>query len=156
MSVEDRHPLVGLADEVFRLHGRLLAVNGDRGAAEGLTGAQVLVLTAVMNAERPPTVPQIGRSLGHTRQSVQRIADVLTARGLLASKENPNHKRAPLLIPTEAGRAVHSRLHEHGQAWIARVTEGIEPEDIAGAAEILRALRVRTETDLAAGRAAKQ
>jgi DNA-binding MarR family transcriptional regulator len=156
MAVAHPHPLAGLADEVLRLHGRLLAADSDLGAADGLTGAQVLVLTAVVNAGRPPTVPQIGRSLGHTRQSVQRIADALTARGLLASKDNPDHKRAPLLCPTEAGRAVHGRIHERGQAWIARVTEGIEPDGIAGAGQILRALRVRMEADLAAGRAAEQ
>jgi DNA-binding MarR family transcriptional regulator len=153
---EDRHPLAGLADEVLRLHGRQLAANTELGAPEGLTGAQVLVLTAVVNAERPPTVPQIGRSLGHTRQSVQRIADALSARGLLASKENPDHKRAPLLTPTEAGRAAHSRIHERGQAWIGRVTAGIEPDDIARATDVLRALRVRMEADLAADRGAKQ
>jgi DNA-binding MarR family transcriptional regulator len=86
MAVAHPHPLAGLADEVLRLHGRLLAADSDLGAADGLTGAQVLVLTAVVNAGRPPTVPQIGRSLGHTGQSVQRIADALTARGLLASR----------------------------------------------------------------------
>jgi DNA-binding MarR family transcriptional regulator len=101
-------------------------------------------------------VPQIGRSLGHTRQSVQRIADRLIARDLLASKENPDHKRAPLLVPTEAGRAAHGRVHERGRAWIARVTDGIDPEDIAGAAGVLRALRLQVEADLAAGRPARR
>ena len=33
MVVEDPHPLIGLGDEVLRLHGRLLAVNSDRDAA---------------------------------------------------------------------------------------------------------------------------
>ena len=155
MGTEHPHPLSYLADEVLRLHGRLLAANSDLGAADGLTGAQVLVLTAVVNAGRPPTVPQIGRSLGHTRQSVQRIADALTARGLLAGKENPDHKRAPLLIPTEAGRAAHRRFDERGQAWIARVTQGIDADDIISATETLRALRTRMESDLAEGRAAE-
>jgi DNA-binding MarR family transcriptional regulator len=148
MSFEDRHPLVGLADEVIRLHGRLGAVNGDRGETEGLTGAQALVLTAVMNAERPPTVPQIGRSLGHARQSVQRIANALIAQGLLASKENPDHKRAPLLLPTEAGLAIHSRLQDRADVWIERVTEGIDAEELAAATKTLRALRERMEADL--------
>jgi DNA-binding MarR family transcriptional regulator len=148
MSFEGWHPLVGLADEVIRLHGRLAAVNGDRGEAEGLTGAQALVLTAVVNAERPPTVPQIGRSLGHARQSVQRIANALIAQGLVASKENPDHKRAPLLLPTEAGRAIHGRLQERAQVWIARVTEGIDPADLVAATETLRMLRERLEADL--------
>jgi hypothetical protein len=47
-------------------------------------------------------------------------------------------------------------VHEGGQAWIARVTEGIEPDGIASAAEVLRALRARMEADLTAGRAAKE
>jgi DNA-binding MarR family transcriptional regulator len=148
MEIEDRHPLVGLADEVLRLHGRLVAVNGGRGDAEGLTGAQALVLTAVMNAGRPPTVPQIGRSLGHARQSVQRIANALIAQGLVTSEENPDHKRAPLLLPTEAGRAVHTRLQDRAQVWIARVTEGIDPEDLTAAMKTLRTLRERLEADL--------
>jgi DNA-binding MarR family transcriptional regulator len=149
MSFEGWHPLVGLADEVIRLHGRLAAVNGDRGESEGLTGSQALLLTAVINAERPPTVPQIGRSLGHARQSVQRIANALIAQGLLASKENPDHKRAPLLLPTEAGRAIHARLQERAQVWIARVTEGIDPDDLAAATQTLRTLRERLEADMA-------
>lgn len=156
MTTEHGGQLPGLVDEVLRLHGRLLAMNADQGAAEDLTGAQLLVLTAVVNAERPPTVPQIGRSLGHARQSVQRVANALSARGLLACKENPDHKRAPLLIPTEAGRAAHRRVHEGSQAWISRVTAGIDPDSIVSAAETLRALRVRMEADLAARRPTRQ
>jgi DNA-binding MarR family transcriptional regulator len=151
---EGRDPLPGLADEVLRLHGRLLAANASLGAAEGLTGAQLLVMTAVVNAGRPPTVPQIGRSLGHTRQSVQRVADRLTARGLLAVEENPDHKRAPLLALTEAGRAAHDRVRERSTAWFAQVTAGIDADGMARAAEILHALRVGLEVRLAAGGAA--
>jgi DNA-binding MarR family transcriptional regulator len=150
MNFEGWHPLAGLADEVLRLNGRLAAVNGDRGETEGLTGAQALVLTAVVNAERPPTVPQIGRSLGHARQSVQRIANALIAQGLVASEENPDHKRAPLLLPTEAGRAIHGRLQDRAQVWVARVTAGIDPGDIAAATKTLRTLRERLEADMAA------
>jgi DNA-binding MarR family transcriptional regulator len=142
-----RHPLPRLVDEVLRTQGRLLAATGELGSAEGLTGAQLLVLTAVVNAERPPTVPQIGRSLGHTRQSVQRLADALAGRGLVAAKQNPDHKRAPLLVPTEAGRAAHRRVHERSQSWISRVTEGIDPDELSRATETLRILRSRLEAD---------
>ncbi|GAB2964097.1 MarR family transcriptional regulator [Amycolatopsis acidiphila] len=143
------HPLPRLVDEVLRTQGRLLAATGDFGAEEGLTGAQLLVLTAVVNAERAPTVPQIGRSLGHTRQSVQRLADALLARGFLAAKDNPDHKRAPLLVPTEAGRAAHRRAHERSRPWAARVSAGIDPAELARAAETLRLLRTRLEADAA-------
>jgi len=149
MMMPARHPLPHLMDEVLRTHGRLLAATAGFGAEDGLTGAQMLVLTAVVNAQRAPTVPQIGRSLGHTRQSVQRIADALLARGFVATKDNPDHKRAPLLMPTEAGRAAHRRADDRSQSWIARVTEGIDPDELAHAAETLRLLRTRLEADAA-------
>ena len=49
----------------------------------------MLVLSAVAGALSPPTVPQIGRSLGHPRQVIQRIADALVARGLIGFEDNP-------------------------------------------------------------------
>ena len=148
--------LTDLVLEIFRLNGLLIA-SGDALVAEiGLTSARWQVVGAIALQQGRAPVAHIANAMGLTRQSVQRIADTLTSRGLVASKENPDHKRAPLLIPTEAGRAAHSRLHDSGEAWIARVTEGIEPDVIAAAAEVLRALRVRMEADLAAGRAGRQ
>ncbi|MEX5637744.1 MarR family winged helix-turn-helix transcriptional regulator [Parafrankia sp. FMc2] len=134
---------------MLRTQGRLLAASGDIAAEDGLTGAQGLVLTAVVRADRPPTVPQIGRSLGRARQSVQRLADILVELGLLVSKENPDHKRAPLLVPTEAGRAVYARLNERSRSWIARVSEGISEDDLVAATVTLRALRDGLQRDAA-------
>ncbi|CAM5668213.1 winged helix-turn-helix transcriptional regulator [Streptomyces californicus] len=42
--------------------------------------------------------------MGITRQSVQRIADLLVERGLAEYTENPAHRRAKLLQVTDAGR----------------------------------------------------
>ncbi|HVW43325.1 MAG TPA: MarR family transcriptional regulator [Amycolatopsis sp.] len=149
MASRYRHPLPLLIDEVLRTQGRLLAATGEHAAEEGLAGAQLLVLIAVVNAERPPTVPQIGRSLGHTRQSVQRIADILLKRGLLACEENPDHKRSPLLVPTASGRAVYDRANKRSRSWITRITAGIDEADLTAATITLRTLRNRLERDTA-------
>ncbi len=49
--------------------------------------------------------------MGLTRQSVQRIADLLVERGLAAYADNPAHRRAKLVTPTSAGRVLKG-MHE--------------------------------------------
>jgi DNA-binding MarR family transcriptional regulator len=48
--------------------------------------------------------------MGITRQSVQRVADLLVAEGLADYRDNPAHRRAKLVVPTEAGRAAVARI----------------------------------------------
>ncbi|CAM5572547.1 hypothetical protein STANM309S_01878 [Streptomyces tanashiensis] len=56
--------------------------------------------------------------MGITRQSVQRVADLLVREGLAAYAPNPAHRRAKLLTPTEAGRAAVRRI-DPGHAELA-------------------------------------
>jgi len=97
------HPVIALIDEVIRLNSRLKTIFAGTTETTGLSSMQFTVLVAVVESRTPPTVPQIGRSLGHARQVIQRAANVLIEEGLLDVEENPNHKRAPLLVATEAG-----------------------------------------------------
>jgi DNA-binding MarR family transcriptional regulator len=66
------------------------------------------VLGAVLGEPLP--VAGIAREMGLTRQSVQRVADILVERGLAEYRENPAHRRAKLLVPTDEGRAALSRI----------------------------------------------
>lgn len=147
MSADELHPLSVLIDEILRTRGRLVTATPALGAEEGLTGSMNLVLASVIRSPQPPTVPQIGRSLGHTRQAVQRTADALAGRGLIEFVDNPDHKRARRLVPTEQGRAVDEVVQHRSRAWAARITEGMDPGDLVAATETLRALRTRLEAD---------
>src|SRR5688572_1606563 len=100
------------ADEVARLRGRMRALYADTRAASGLAEMEL----TVVNAADAPTVAQIGRSLGHPRQVVQRAANALAALGLVAFAGNPDHKRASLIVATDAGRALKAADHERAQA----------------------------------------
>ncbi|MEO3751518.1 MarR family transcriptional regulator [Streptomyces sp. B6B3] len=100
--------LSGSALTVFRLNGQLLAVADRLAAPAGLTAAWWQVLGAVLPAPLP--VSGIARAMGITRQSVQRIADLLVERDLAAYQPNPAHRRAKLLGPTAAGRAAVARI----------------------------------------------
>ncbi|MFJ8019391.1 MarR family winged helix-turn-helix transcriptional regulator [Streptomyces sp. NPDC096311] len=147
MLTRDQHPLSAIVDEILRTRGRLLSATAEFGAEEGLTGAQGLVLTVVAQSAKSSTVPQIGRSLGYTRQAVQRTADSLVESGLIEFVDNPDHKRARLLVLTERGVSVHAAVERRGRAWQARIAEGIDPAALASAAETLRELRTRLEAD---------
>ncbi|MGW7462952.1 MarR family winged helix-turn-helix transcriptional regulator [Streptomyces sp. NPDC054797] len=93
---------------VFRLNGQFLSVSEELARPAGLTAAWWQVLGAVLREPLP--VAGIARAMGITRQSVQRIADLLVAKGLAEYAPNPAHRRAKLLRPTEEGRAAVARI----------------------------------------------
>lgn len=121
------HPVIALIDEVLRLNSRLRTIFEGTTEFTGLSSMQFTVLTAVTESRSAPTVPQIGRSLGHPRQVIQRAANVLVAEGLIDTQDNPNHKRAPVLVATEAGRRLKQ---EADQRAIASADELLTTIDI--------------------------
>ena len=100
--------LSGTALAVFRLNGQFLDVSEKLARPAGLTAAWWQVLGAVVREPLP--VAGIARAMGITRQSVQRIADLLVDKGLAEYQPNPAHARAKLLALTEDGRAALSRI----------------------------------------------
>ena len=129
-----RHPLVLLIDEIIRLRGRLQSVFADASAATGLPPMESMVLTAVVESQTPPTVPQIGRSLGHPRQVIQRAANNLITSKLLETAPNPHHKRAQLLHATAAGKKSYrdaEALGKHTANSLMRVLDFARCERLA-------------------------
>ncbi|MEU8776195.1 MarR family transcriptional regulator [Streptomyces sp. NPDC048606] len=122
LSVRARQDLLSrTALGVFHLNGRFLAISEELARPAGLTAAWWQVLGAVLREPLP--VAGIARSMGITRQSVQRVADLLAAKGLAEYVPNPAHRRAKLLRPTEAGRAAIARVHPGHAALAARLAE---------------------------------
>ncbi|MFJ2743628.1 MarR family winged helix-turn-helix transcriptional regulator [Streptomyces sp. NPDC087440] len=120
---------------VFRLNGQFVAVS-DRMAREvGLTAAWWQVLGAVDRV--PDSVAGVARTLGITRQSVQRIADVLVGRGLAEYTDNPAHRRAKLLRITAAGVEALRRCNPSHAALADRLRAELGE---AGLAETVRVL----------------
>lgn len=97
--------LIYLVDEVVRIRSRISTLFAGVQHATGLKNMENAVLMAVLEANTAPTVPQIGRSLGHPRQVIQRAVDALEAIGYIEKHPNPDHKRVPLLVATEKGFA---------------------------------------------------
>jgi DNA-binding MarR family transcriptional regulator len=119
--------LSGTAVGVFRLNGQFLSVAERLARPAGLTAAWWQVLGAVLYEPLP--VSGIARAMGITRQSVQRVADLLVERGLAAYRPNPAHRRAKLLAPTAEGRAAVERIGPGHAEMAARLTEVLGGED---------------------------
>lgn len=111
--------LSALAKTVFRLNGLLLAIGEELARPAGLTAAWWLVLSTVLRSPMP--VSDVAREIGVTRQSVQRVADLLVERGLAEYRPNPAHRRAKLLASTAEGRAAIRRIAPAHAAFACRL-----------------------------------
>src|SRR5215813_12493865 len=90
--------------DLFRLNNRLLTA-GDRLVAElGLTSARWQVLGTIVATGRSQPVAWLAREMGANRQNVQRIVNDLEKEGLVKYQPNPHHRRAQLVVLTEAGK----------------------------------------------------
>jgi DNA-binding MarR family transcriptional regulator len=133
------------ADELARLRGRMRALFTEVRSATGLGEMELTVLTATVNAVRPPTVAQIGRSLGHPRQVVQRAANRLAELGLVTFAPNPDHKRASILIATQAGVRLKAEDHVRASAVTDAVLNRITADEFAEVATRLASIRAGIE-----------
>ncbi|MFF8831803.1 MarR family winged helix-turn-helix transcriptional regulator [Streptomyces sp. NPDC015131] len=123
---------------VFRLNGQFLAVSEKLARPAGITASWWQVLGAVLREPLP--VSGIARAMGITRQSVQRIADLLVEEGLAEYRPNPAHRRAKLLAPTPLGRDTIARI-EPGHAELAdRLAAELGEEAFAETAAVLERL----------------
>jgi DNA-binding MarR family transcriptional regulator len=140
----DQDLLSGAALAVFRLNGQFLGVAEDLARPAGLTAARWQVLGAVLHT--PLSVAGIARAMGITRQSVQRIADLLVDQGLAEYVPNPAHRRAKLLQPTEDGRAAIGRIRPRHAVVARRLTEALDRDKLAGIIGSLTLLSTALDT----------
>lgn len=103
----------------FQLDGRLMEVARRLARAGGITATEWRVLGGVL--DEPHSVAEIGRLMGMTRQGVQRVADHLVARGLADYRPNPAHRRAKLLVCTEAGYWAIRQIALAQRPWADRI-----------------------------------
>ena len=116
--------------EIFKVNG-LLATEGDRlTKAFGLSSARWKVLGALEMSKVPLTVSQIARTMGLSRQAVQRLTDAMKNDGLLDYQENPQHKRANHVVLSNKGKDVYSLISEIQIPWANQISKRIKAEDL--------------------------
>jgi DNA-binding MarR family transcriptional regulator len=129
---------------VFRLNGQFLDIAEELAGPAGLTAASWQVLGAVLDEALP--VAGIARKMGITRQSVQRIADLLVDKGLAEYQPNPAHSRAKLLLPTESGRAAVRRIAPDHRLVAQRLAERLGTKEFQQTLNAMRKLSAVLDT----------
>lgn len=124
--------------EIFKLSG-ILNSEGDKLTEEfGLSSARWKVIGAVAMSEELLTVPQIGRSMGQSRQATQRLVDVMVKDGMLKLVDNPNHKRAKYVDLTAEGASIYQQLDQKQLPWAASGAEKLTEEELSTTLSALR------------------
>lgn len=102
---------------------------------------------AVVYAGEPATEAQLARSIGLTRQSVQRIVNGLASDAMLRFIDNPSDRRAKQVVFTKKGEVVYAAAIERQQPWAHALARGLNQTSITQTCELLRLLRHRLEID---------
>ena len=126
------------AKTAFKLNAQFLEIGENLARPIGLTAAWWQVLGAVL--QEPLPVVGIARSIGITRQSVQRVADILVQQGLAEYVPNPAHRRAKLVRPTEQGQAAIRRISPAHAAFAKRLTKELGVDEFRRTLETLTRL----------------
>ncbi|MEU4318796.1 MarR family winged helix-turn-helix transcriptional regulator [Nocardia fluminea] len=139
--------LDGAALTVFRLNGQFLTIGDGLSAPAGISVAWWQVMAAVQ--DQPQPVAGIARAMGITRQSVQRIADLLVGKGMCEYRPNPAHKRAKLVAMTEEGTAAIRRIDPQHAAMAHRLAQALGSAEFAATVATLERLAATLDTIIA-------
>ena len=130
--------LTDLIIPIIRLEAHFSRAGESIASTAGQTLARWLTLEMV--ADRPATVAQIAKRLDLTRQSVQRIADLLAQDRLTEYVDNPAHRTSKLVRLTGRGRRTLSSIQASQRAWSNRVGARIGDVSLRHASSVVEKL----------------
>jgi DNA-binding MarR family transcriptional regulator len=118
---------------------RLRAVSEALHAQDGITAPMRGVMQSLFDGP-PLTVPQLAAARPVSRQHIQKQVDELLSRGLVRAEKNPSHKRSPLIVLTDAGRARFSRIRTEEREILSGFASWIPADDLDTTARTLSTL----------------
>ena len=124
-----------LAFQILRLSADFAAVGDELAKPAGQTSARWQVLAAADH--EPSTVADIARALALTRQSVQRVADLLATEKLVKYEDNPAHQRARLVRLTSAGSNALQSVQAAQTKWANALAKQLNIDDVVRASGTL-------------------
>jgi DNA-binding MarR family transcriptional regulator len=134
-----------IAGEIRRLFQLLKALADAIHKEAGLNASTRAVLESLVDG--PRTVPDIARQKSVTRQHIQLIADELLRMKLIDLRENPAHRRSPLLALTREGKAAFADIRKRETPLLELLGAALEPRKAAITLETLSVLS-RAAADL--------
>lgn len=68
--------------------------------------------------------------MGQSRQAVQTIVNILSGSGFIGLQDNPDHKRAKLVLLTHEGEDIYQGMMAIQIPWANQCAHGISAEDL--------------------------
>ena len=127
-----------LSADLYEAAGAMRQVGEAVAGKVGQTQARWQVLSVLPGSGW--TVPQAARRLGVTRQSVQRVVDLLVADGLVELMPNPDHARSRIAQLTALGLETLNRIREAAGPWHGAVAAQLSLADLRRARSVLQEL----------------
>ena len=131
----DKDAFTRFAESIFRINGLLIEAGEGIAGPVGQSSARWQVLGGI--GYGPKTVSRLAREIGHARQSVQRLADVLAGEGLLAFLADPADRRSQLMELTPDGMKALKAIYRRQLAWSGRVVGKLPDAQLAAIAAAL-------------------
>ncbi|MBA3906779.1 MAG: MarR family transcriptional regulator [Pseudonocardiales bacterium] len=125
------------AVQVFTVNGLIIRAGEAIARPAGQSSARWQVLG---RAYQPQTVPEMARDLGLARQSVQRVADVLAAEGLVVYRPHPTDRRTKLVELTPQGQRVLAEIHRRQVQWSEELLQSLDLEVLRATSSALEAV----------------
>ena len=130
---------------IFEINGLLMRAGDGITQSIGQSSARWQVLGRVFE---PQTVAKMARDMGHARQGVQRVADVLVKEGLIVYTDHPTDRRTKLLELTPQGMEVLTAIYVRQVEWSQRIMTKLNPEQVAMVADALEDIGQILETEV--------
>jgi len=105
----------------------------------GITAAERAALE-FLYPDAALSVPAIASRYGVSRQHVQVTANSLVGRGLVERRDNPRHKRSPLMALTHDGRTLFDKVRREEARLVRRLFTDIPPHDVETTRRTLEAM----------------
>jgi DNA-binding MarR family transcriptional regulator len=132
--------LMRLFDEIPALFQRLRAVAGDVHGRD-VPSAGLRGVLRSLDRLGPQTVPQLARARPVSRQHIQVLVNALLEDGLVATEENPAHRKSPLLGLTAKGKRQLRPMHEREMELLANARLELPAKDLERVSDTLGSLR---------------
>lgn len=134
---------------VFRANAAIVDAGNDIVEPIGQTSARWQVLGRV---HEPQTVAALAREIGHARQSVQRVTDLLAEERLVTYADHPTDRRTKLVKLTPAGAETMSSIYARQLAWSQGAMAQLDADELASTTRALHAVSGTLEALIAAHR----
>jgi DNA-binding MarR family transcriptional regulator len=121
-------PLSTFSLNIFRVNGLLMRSGDNMTQSIGQSSARWQVLGRA--GYQPQTVAQMARDMGLTRQSVQRIADILAKESLTIYRDNPADRRARFVELTPEGMRILAAINTLSEEWSRHIMAKLDAEQL--------------------------